>query len=368
MNTRPFAILAALTVIVVVLAIISVSSGSGSGDISGDGDLAFPKLQGKLDQVAEVTVVNKDAKIVIARKGEHWVLPEKHDYVAQIDKVRGLLLGFEEMRLIERKTAKPDRFARLNVDDPTGKEARAARVTLKDASGAVLADAIIGKKKYDLSRTGIAGTYVRQADTEQAWLGSSELDPGRAERLWLARKLMDVKKDRIHRYTIKHADGEEVIASRASPTQDNFALETLPDGKRLKNKSVADTNATTLAFLEFDDVRPAEGVTFSEPSVRNEFVTFDGLIVKVELADIDDAKWVRFTVEAGEPITVPAQPAVAKDEKKDTLPKKEEKLPPIVDQVAEINATISGWIFKLPEFANKNMTARNAQMLAGAGS
>ncbi|MDA0261685.1 MAG: DUF4340 domain-containing protein, partial [Proteobacteria bacterium] len=285
MNPRPFLILVAVTVITVILAIVMVSAGSGTDDTRGDSAVAFPKLQGKLEQVAEITLINKDAKIVVAKKGDQWLLPEKHDYPAQVDKVRALLLGFEEMKLIERKTKQPDRYDRLNVDDPTGKEARAVRVTLKDTSGAVLADAIIGKKKYDLSRTGIAGTYVRNADGEQAWLGSSELDPGRVERLWLARKLMDVKRDRIQRYTITHADGEIVTASRTAPTEDNFVLETLPVGQRLKNKSAADNNATTLAFLEFDDVRPAAGVVFPDPIVKNEFVTFDGLTIRAEIAE-----------------------------------------------------------------------------------
>ena len=367
MNAKPFAILAAVTAIVVVLAVIAVSSGTDSANIGG-GDVAFPKLQSKLDQVAEITLVNRDAKIVVAKKGDNWVLPEKHDYPAQVDKVRGLLLGFEEMKLIERKTARPERFDRLNVDDPTGKEARAVRVTLKDSGGNVVADAIVGKKKYDLSRTGIAGTYVRNVDSEQAWLGSSELDPGRTERLWLARKLMDVKKKRIHRYTIKHADGEEVIASRKTPSQDNFTLETLPEGKRLKNKSVADSNATTLAYLELEDIRPAASVTFPEPLVRNEFVTFDGLVIKVALAEIDGEKWAQFSVATGEPIPVPAEPAIKKDKKKDTLEPKKEVLPPVAEQVEAINAIITGWLFKLPEFANKNLTSRNAKMLAGAKS
>ena len=366
MNPRSLAILAATTAVVVVLAIVAVSSGTDS--IGGGSDVAFPKLQSKLDQVAEITLVNKEAKIVVAKKGDGWVLPEKHDYPAQVDKVRGLLLGFEEMKLIERKTAKPDRFGRLNVDDPTGKEARAVRVTLKDASGGVLADVIVGKKKYDLSRTGIAGTYVRNVDSEQAWLGSSEVDPGRTDRLWLARKLMDVKKKRIHRYSITHADGEEVIASRNSPADKNFTLETLPDGKRIKNKSVADNTATTLAFLEFDDVRPAADVTFPAPLAQNEFITFDGLIVRVAVAEIDGDKWARLSVAAGEPIAVPKQPDVKRDTKKDTLVAKEEELPPVAAQVEAIESVISGWLFKLPEFANKNLTARNAQMLAGPQS
>jgi len=366
-NPRSLAILAATTVVVVVLAIIAVSSGTDSTS-GGGGDVAFPKLQNKLDQVAEITVVNRDAKIVVAKKGERWVLPEKHDYPAQVDKVRGLLLGFEEMKLIERKTAKSDRFARLNVDDPTGKEARAVRVTLKDASGGVLADVIVGKKKYDLSRTGIAGTYVRDADSEQAWLGSSEVDPGRTDRLWLARKLMDVKKKRIHRYSIKHADGEELVASRKSPIEDNFMLETLPEGKRIKNKSVADNTATTLAFLEFDDVRPAADVAFPAPVAQNEFITFDGLIVRVDIGEIEGEKWVRFSVTAGEAIPIPEEPAVKRDQKKDTLVPKEEKLPPVAEQVGTINSVVTGWLFKLPEFANKNLTARNAQMLAGPQS
>ncbi len=367
MNPKQFSLLAATTVVVIILAIIAVGSGTGGTGELGDGEIAFPKLQNKLDQVAEITVVNRDARIVVASKGDRWVLPEKYDYAAKVDKVRALLLGFEELKLIERKTAKPDRFNRLNLDDPKGEEARAVRVTLKDSSGEVLADAVIGKKKYDLSRTGIAGTYLRRADTEQAWLGSSELDPGRTERLWLARKLMDVRKKRIHRYVIQHADGEKVVASRKSSADDNFTLATLPDGERLRNKSAADGNATTLAFLEFEDVRPAADVNFPEPVARSEFVTFDGLIVRVDIGEIDDGKWVRFDVSAGEPIPVPEQPVA--DKEQDAAAKDdEEKLPPVAEQVAAINKIVVGWIFQLPEFANKNLTARNAQMLAGSES
>ena len=304
MNPRHLAFLAAATVVVVVLAAIAVGvRGGDGGGVAGDGEVAFPKLSGGLGQVAEVVVVNRDARIVVARKGGRWVLPEKHDYPAKVDAVRALLLGFEEMRLIERKTARRDRFERLNVDDPEGEETRAVRVTLRGADGEALADAVVGKKKYDLSRTGIAGTYVRRADTEQAWLGSANLDPGRTERLWLARRLVNVTKERIHRYTIDHADGERVAASRASPDDESFTLETLPRGGRLKSAAAADGNATTLAFLELEDVRPAAEVDFPEPIARSEFVTFDGLVVRIDVAEIDAAKWVRFDVGTRAPIT-----------------------------------------------------------------
>ena len=365
MSPKHFSILAAVTAAVVVLAIVAIVAGGGDDRAGGDGEVAFPELRGKLDRVAEIALVNRDARILVARRGGHWVLPAKHDYPAKVDKVRALLLGFEELRLVERKTARGDRLGRLNLDDPTGEETRAVRVTLKDSGGEVLADAVVGKKKYDLSRTGIAGTYVRRADAEQAWLGSSELDPGRSERLWLARKLMDVKKKRIHRYTIRHADGETVTASRTSPAEENFTLETLPDGERLKNRSAADGNATTLAFLEFEDVRPAGAAAFPEPVASAEFVTFDGLIVRVEVAEIDAAKWVRFEVEAGGPVALPEQPAAAA-EGEAKAEGEDDPLPPLAEQVAEIRETVGGWIFQLPDFANKNLTARNAEMLAGS--
>ena len=67
MNPRSLAILAATTAVVVVLAIVAVSSETDS--TGGGGDVAFPKLQSKLDQVAEITLVNKEAKISGGEKG-----------------------------------------------------------------------------------------------------------------------------------------------------------------------------------------------------------------------------------------------------------------------------------------------------------
>ena len=111
-------------------------------------------------------------------------------------------------------------------------------------------------------------------------------------------------------------------------------------------------------------MRPAAEVSFPSPLAQGEFATFNGLIVRVDVAEIDEAKWVRFEVDAGGPVAIPEQPAT--DGESDSASGEDEELLPLAEEVSAIREIISDWIFQLPEFANKNLAVRNAEMLAGS--
>jgi hypothetical protein len=363
MNPRALTVLAIVTLVVVVAAVVAVVRDPRAPTLVAEGEPAFPKLQGKVNDITEITVVHRDQKVVIARTDKGWAVPEKHGYPAQVEKVRELVTGLEDLKLAEAKTSRPDRHARLEVEEPTGVEASSVRVTLK-AGADVVVDTIIGKRKYDLSQSGIAGTYVRNPSGQQAWLGRGEVDPGRNTQAWLQRKLMDVKKERVRSYTLVHADGEKVVATRATAKDENFKAESLAEGQTMKSKGAADSVATTLAFLEFEDVKPAAAVKLPDQAVvRAVFSTFDGLVVEGAIFEIDGEKWATFTARAGEAVPPPAEEPKKDDKAKAVAPARKDKVVPVADEIKAIAETAGPWVYKLPEFAVKNLTTRNAAFL-----
>ena len=69
------------------------------------------------------------------------------------DKVRALVVALADMRLIEAKTSMPERYARLEVEDPEPEDAKSRLVRVESADGTVLAEVILGKRRHRLTGT-----------------------------------------------------------------------------------------------------------------------------------------------------------------------------------------------------------------------
>src|SRR4051794_30760590 len=65
------------------------------------GGLAFPGLAEHLQDAARVEVVRPEARLVLLRQGDAWVLPEKANYPVRPEKLREVLVGLTELRLTE---------------------------------------------------------------------------------------------------------------------------------------------------------------------------------------------------------------------------------------------------------------------------
>ena len=127
------------------------------------GERAFPALAAKLGDVGSVGIKRNALSLTFVRDGDNWVVAEKGNYPAAAGKVRQIALGLADAVLVESKTQKAEFYPRLDVEDPGS--GKSTLVTLKDKSGATLAEMIIGKRRYDRLGTGTDGIYVRKLAT-----------------------------------------------------------------------------------------------------------------------------------------------------------------------------------------------------------
>src|SRR4029077_14308521 len=100
---------------------------------------------------------------------------------------------------------KAEFYQRLDVEDPGS--GKSTLVTLKDKSGATLAEMIIGKRRFDRLRTGTDGLYVRKLDDTQAWLARGSLEFSDQLSSWLDRRILDIPEKRIAKATLAQPDG-----------------------------------------------------------------------------------------------------------------------------------------------------------------
>jgi hypothetical protein len=177
LRLRGLAGLALLAVLAAALALwhslASVAPDSGSGQ------LLLPGLAAHVADVAAIEVIAQGKDSTVKRAGVAWILPAKDDYPAAPGKVAALLDRLAGLRLIEKKTADPARYAALGLGQADEKNPVTREVKLFNAAGESLGDVILGKPNPSMGRLG-GGVYVRLADTKlgdgPAWLVEGVVD------------------------------------------------------------------------------------------------------------------------------------------------------------------------------------------------
>ncbi len=373
MNARSLRVLLALTAVVVVLAVLFQSNREGKVQPKTDRSKLFPELLSSINDVATVHVKKSGSECTLKRTGESWGLAEKDSYSADLEPIRRALIGIAEMTRVEAKTSDATRYATLGVQDPDAEGSTSTLVTLSDASGKELAKLIVGKAHT--GKTGMPGQlYVRKAGDAQSWLVKSDLQVPEACSDWLAKKILEVKRDRIRAVEVTHPDGEIVRVERATPETTDFTLANIPAGRELKYATVAGSMSSTLEWLNLEDVARIDTVDFtSNVGATSRFSTFDGLVVTVTLKDQGEKTYARFVASYEPPPAPPEEKpaeAAAEGESSEPTPAKPaesaaaKKTPEEVQaEVAELNARLSQWAYAIPSYNKTTFAKRMAELL-----
>jgi len=290
----------------------------------GHGTKLFASLGSKLDSAASIEIIRHDGRFSVQRKGDSWVVVEKDGFPARPELIRQTLAGLTEMETVEAKTAKPDLFERLNLNDPGEPDAKSIRMTVKDAAGGVLADLLIGKKRTGTATAaGSTGDsqmlYVRKADEQKTWLVQAQIDARASAVDWTARNLIDISMEDLSSVMLKGADGNILPLSRIADAKD-FKVENVPEGRKAKTGWDVNQLGTTLETLNFEDVQAASKVTVPDHAASGRFETKDGLVVTITLVPAGNDTWALIKAE-GNP-----------------------------EKAAPISAKVDGWAFRLPDY------------------
>jgi hypothetical protein len=228
--------------------------------------------------------------MTFVRDGDSWLVSEKGNYPANAGKISQIVRTMADLTLVEPKTRKPDLYPRLEVEDPGN--GKSALVTVKDKSGTALAEAIVGKRRYDRLGGGNDGVYLRKPGDAQAWLARGALDASGDPPSWLDRQILDISEKKIAKVTLTQPDGTKLVISRSAPDA-KFAVEDAPADAKFKSETATSGPAAALETLDLEDVKPAaEQPVPDKDVVTASFTTFDGLTINLRLVEHDKNEWV----------------------------------------------------------------------------
>ena len=360
-------VLILLAAVVVLLALLLYGQRGSIG--GGGGKLFAPALEAALNDIERITITkaNNETVVALERKPEGWVATNKNGYAADVGKLRQGLRALAEAKILEQKTANPDLYSHLGVEDVSGEKAAGLAVALT-AKGKDLPTLILGNADGSKHR------YVRRAGEAQSYLIDKNPEFARGVGQWLDAQIFDVRGDRIAQVTITQPDGQVIRISKPNKDAANYDVADVPKGRELLYPGVANVIGNSLRELNLEDVEPTGASPPAKPTVV-EFHTFDGLVVRAEGEKRGDASWVGFMASVD-----PAQAARAAAATTPTPPAEGAGAPPDqpkpvaapaappdpAAEAARINAKVGPWRYKIATFQYDQMTRRISDLLKPA--
>lgn len=337
MSPKAFAALAVATGVCILLALGAVLSRDRPvTSIETSGPL-FPDLIQHANEAAAVRVTSADGQLTIERKGNDWVLKERGGYPVDSDKVRALVLGLAGLELVEPRTADPERLARLELEEPTAKDAKSHQVEILGADGKPIAAAVVGRSRYGLYGGGGSGIYVRKAGDNQSWLASGSVEVPKAATDLVDTRILDLAEGDVARVTVEGPGGPVLTVTRAAPGGALSLEATLPEG-RIADQDKIDLVPSALANLAFEDVLPAAEMPIPKDAPATRFTAFDGreiVVRSLTKGEGDKAEtWVQVTADNVPPLQAPPADAATK----------------AADEMKALAAKVAGWTYKVPSY------------------
>jgi len=336
MKPTSFAALAVVTVLALAIAMATYGAQNRWSQAKVSGAPLFPNLATQAPRIAKIELMQGEKALTLARDKEAWSLADRGGYPVKADAVRALLVKVDQAELVESKTSNKERYAQLELEDPAGKDAKSRLLRIVDDKGSPIAEAIVGKKRYDAFGASKGGTYVRKPGDPQTWLSNADLDVSLAVRDWVQPGLLDLGAPKIVKLTIEVPGEEPLEIERDAANAGKHTLVGLPEGKKLKEGAGIDAIVRAAGSIDLEDVRKPAAVGSGSEVGTAKIEGDGGLAVTVKLRKEGEDHWATLQASGND------------GEAKKTAD--------------EIVAKAEGWEFKIPAAKAQSILKRRADL------
>lgn len=332
----------------------------------------IPELHDRINDVARIEIKTKDKQVTLVKTEDRWVVDSRGGYPADFEKIKGAVVALAETRILETKTSNRELYPRLGVEALDVEGSSSKLVTLDDAKGETIASVIAGK----MSTGRLSGTYVRPPNTAQALLVSGQLDVEADPISWMDRELVNIAPERVSEVVIEAPGKPRVRIYKQDAKAPDYTLEALPAGKKVKSQVTVNSLATILEHLSFDDVVAVADFTLPKAPTITTVRTFDGLEAIIKSAVVKErthavlvttydaaaaAKAQSEASKSGDETPATEKAAAPKEDTGDEAADRSKSS--VADEVATLNAKLSGWVYVLPSYKGEMLAKSMADLL-----
>ncbi|MEE8307432.1 MAG: DUF4340 domain-containing protein, partial [Gammaproteobacteria bacterium] len=319
------------------------------------GEPLFNTMRDDINAITRITITAGGDEVVatLSRQGDEWRVAERHGYPADAGKLRQVLLGLADARLVEAKTANPAYYPRLGVEDITAEDAGGVLVEVATESSQY--NVIVGDPTQGDYR------YVRRAGEAGSWLIDQNPEAPSETADWLNDAIIDVETTLVHSVDIEHPDGEAIRLEKANVGQTDFTVTKIPVGRELSYASVGNVVGGVLDNLTLDDVGPAAAP--GAETVTTTYRTFDGQVIRISCEASDSKYWIQ--VAASHDAELAARLSAPLDEAGGEAPAANSQ-ENVSAAVAALNQRTQQWRYQIPQYKYEQLTRRWEDLLKAA--
>jgi hypothetical protein len=349
MNRRTVLILGtALAILIAVL--LGAELANDKGQVLGEP--LFNAMRDDINAITHITITASGDEVIatLTQQGDEWRVAERDGYPADAGKLRQVLLGLADARLVEAKTANPAYYPRLGVED----------ITAEDAGG-VLVEVATESNQYNVivgDQTQGDYRYVRRAGEAGSWLIDQNPEVPSQTAAWLNDAIIDVEAALVHSVDIEHPDGETIRLEKATVGQTDFTVTEVPAGRELSFASVGNVVGGVLDNLTLDDVGPAAAP--GAAMITTTYRTFDGQVIRISGEASDSEYWIQVAASYDAELT--ARLSAPLDEAGGEAPtvNSQENVSAAIEA---LNQRTQQWRYQIPQYKYEQLTRRWEDLL-----
>ena len=334
-------------------------------------ELALPALVENPASVQRIELTQGQESLSLLRAADgSWTLPDKGGFAAKDEAVMKLVRGLAELELVEAKTARVDRHAKVGLVAPADGGEVARLVRALDGTGEPVAELLLGDGFFEAT---FPALFVRRPDDDQTWLAMGQVPGTPAAAEWMDREVLSFEREEVREARIERLEppAPGYITAREDAAAYDFTLADVPEGREPAAGHLVSALARIPQSLRFEDVAPRDSIDLAgaDRSLA-QFETFDGITVVLDAhhltAESDPAQPTWITLEFGLTDSAGAAPAGPPAPETDGAEGPAEPDEPtraeLEQRTAELTARHSAWTYRL-ETATATALLRSAEEL-----
>ncbi len=333
-------ILAGVTLITIMAAAWSISERYSTVALEEqEGGLVFADLSERVGDISTVEIMRAKGNFVLQHRPEGWANVGVGGYPARQKRIEKMIGGLVGLSYFEPKTERSSLYSKLGVEDVL-EDAKSTRLKVKDDSGTVLADVIVGKAKSGVAGLDRDGVYIRFPGEQRAWLAEGSLDVRYDAVDWSERHIVHIRASKVGVMSVTHPDGELVEIFRKDADDADLTLKNLPQNAEIEHQYQIDFMSNLLDEVSFLDAKLADQVGFERDEGYSATVmSTNGLVVMLRtvLPEADDSIWVQFDADVA---------------------KEFEATEEAVKEAERIQSELANWAFRLPRAKTDRLKIR----------
>lgn len=257
------------------------------------GELYFPELNEKINDVSLIKISQSGESFEIVRKNDEWLLKNKDNFPADNNKVKTNLIAASNAIKIEPKTQREHLFTKLDLEEPSSADAKSYLMELYSDDNNILASVIVGKRKLNLNKIGEFGVYLRKPGTNETWLVSANLNASDGVNNWISTRLFDLVPDDIRMLDISRGDRTPLKFGRDPVDNNQFKMIDFLSGIETRTSIGLRSVLRKLLKVEFRDMRESKPYNRT-PDSRVIIQTLENYSINLEVYSEfnDEGAWV----------------------------------------------------------------------------